>query len=201
MESQDTLLPIYPQIRAGLTSHNQSVHLGQQCSQRPRTKECPSLCLACQFYVIPVLRLQKGIIPCFLTPAFSGARNSFGRNDDYITPTFLGVPEKRAQNQKWLPGLSGARNWAEWLHKPCLLRVPTTMGTKKNRGLELGGMDTQTLPSWGSPNNGDQIRTGYVTPAFSGARNWVEWLHNPYLLGGPPTMGTKLEVAVSSVPF
>ena len=26
-------------------------------------------------------------------------------------------------------------------------------------------------------------------PAFSGAQNWAEWLHNPCLLGGPPKRG------------
>ena len=56
------------------------------------------------------------------------------------------------------------------------------------------------MPSRGSPNNGDKIRIGYITPAFSGARHWVEWLHNPCLLGGPPTMGTKSEAATSPLP-
>ena len=66
----------------------------------------------------------------------------------------------------------------KWLHHPCLLRGP-----------ELGGLATQPLPPWGSPERGDKIRSGYITPAFSGGRNWAEWLHNPCLLWGPQKWG------------
>ena len=30
----------------------------------------------------------------------------------------------------------------------------------------------------------DKIRSGYITPAFSGSHNWAEVLRNPYVLGG-----------------
>ena len=36
---------------------------------------------------------------------------------------------------------------------------------------------------------GDKIRSGYLTPAFSGAHKWAELLHNPCILGGPQTRG------------
>ena len=63
----------------------------------------------------------------------------------------------------------------------------------------------QCLDLWitafsGFPKRGDKIRSGYITPAFLGARNWAEWLNKPCLLGGPPTMGTKSEVATSPLP-
>ena len=45
------------------------------------------------------------------------------------------------------------------------------------------------LPSQGPPTMGDKITSGYITPTFSGAQNWAEWLHNPYLFGGPQTWG------------
>ena len=61
-------------------------------------------------------------------------------------------------------------------------------------------MATSPLPSWwpkngrigyitpafsGVPNKRDKIRSSYITPAFSGAQKWVDWLHNPCLLGDP----------------
>ena len=142
--------------------------------------------------------------------------------------------------------LSGARNWAEWLHNPCFLGSPTTMGTTlewptssllcRGPGIgrngyittaflgvpqqwgqhqkwlhhpcflgdpKLGGMATYPLPSWGSPNNEDKIKSGYITPAFLQVlQQWGQnqkWQHNLCLLGGPPKMKTKSEVATSSM--
>ena len=37
----------------------------------------------------------------------------------------------------------------------------------------------------GSPTEGDNIKSGYITPAFSEAQKWVDWLHNPAFLGVP----------------
>ena len=43
------------------------------------------------------------------------------------------------------------------------------------------------------------LRSGCLTPAVSGAHLWAEWLHHPYLLGGPHTR-TKSEVATEPLP-
>ena len=102
-----------------------------------------------------------------------GAR--IGRNG-HITPTLSGLPQQQEQNQRWL-------------HHPCLLGGP-----------ESGGMATQPLHSHGSPNTGNKIKSGYITPAFLGARNRREWLHNPYIVGGLPTIGRKSEVATAPLP-
>ena len=36
---------------------------------------------------------------------------------------------------------------------------------------------------------GDKIRSGYLTPAFSGADKWAEMLRHPYILGDPQNKG------------
>ena len=36
---------------------------------------------------------------------------------------------------------------------------------------------------------GDKIRSGYITPAFSGAQKWAELLHKPCVLRGPQQRG------------
>ena len=45
----------------------------------------------------------------------------------------------------------------EMLHNPCILGVP---------------------------NKGDKTRSGFITPALSGAQRWAEMQHNPCILGG-----------------
>ena len=50
--------------------------------------------------------------------------------------------------------------WAHWLHNHC----------------HLGGSSAQ---------HGDNIESGYFTPAVSGAHMWVKWLHSPYCLRVP----------------
>ena len=39
------------------------------------------------------------------------------------------------------------------------------------------------------PNKGDKFKSGYITPAFLGAQNWAEMLHNHCILGGPQQRG------------
>ena len=39
------------------------------------------------------------------------------------------------------------------------------------------------------PKQGDKIRSGSLTPAFSGARKWAEMLHKPCIFGGPQQGG------------
>ena len=41
----------------------------------------------------------------------------------------------------------------------------------------------------GVPKQGDKIRSGYFTLAFSEGHTWAEVLGNPYILGGPKTRG------------
>ena len=61
--------------------------------------------------------------------------------------------------------------WTKWGHNLCRLRGPRAQ-------------------------HGDKIRTGYLTPAVSGAHIWAKWLHITRRLGGPSsTAGTNLEVA------
>ena len=87
----------------------------------------------------------------------------------YITPTFSWVPNKGDQNQKWLP-------------HPCLLGGPKEV---KNA--------TSPLHSHGSPTKGTKIRSGYLTPAFSGAQKRSKILHHPCILMGPQQRGPKSE--------
>ena len=45
----------------------------------------------------------------------------------------------------------------------------------------------------GNPQTkGDKIRSGYLTPAFSGAHKWAEMLRNPCILREPQTKGDKI---------
>ena len=39
------------------------------------------------------------------------------------------------------------------------------------------------------PGKGDKIRSGYITPTFSGGPKWVEVLHNPLRSRGSPSKG------------
>ena len=41
----------------------------------------------------------------------------------------------------------------------------------------------------GVSNEGDKIKSGYLTNAFSGAHNWEELLHNPCMLVVPQARG------------
>ena len=58
-----------------------------------------------------------------------------------------------------------------------------------SRGPKRGQKCYVTPASRGSSAKGNKIRSGYITPAFSGAQNWADWLHNPCLLGGPQQWG------------
>ena len=64
----------------------------------------------------------------------------------------------------------------------------------------MGGITTQPLRSHGSPKEGTKIRSGCLTPAFSGAQKWAEVPCNPCVLGGSLKEGTKSESAASPLP-
>ena len=95
-------------------------------------------------------------------PAFSGAQE---RTQLLRNPCILGNPQRQAwaENQKWLP-------------HPCILGGP-----------KESGIATEPLHSRGSqtPSSGTKIRSGYLTPAFSGAQKRAELLRNPCILGNP----------------
>ena len=105
----------------------------------------------------------------------------------YVSPTFLGVPNKGEQNQ-------------DCLLQPCLLGGP-----------KVGGSSMSPLHSRGSPTKWNKIRIGclshafsgaksgrkcYVNPAFSGVPNKGEQNQNclpqPCLLGGPKESGSSM---------
>ena len=94
----------------------------------------------------------------------------------YVTLHSWGSPNEWGQNQKWLS-------------HPCLL-----MGKKREELLRnpyiLG--DPQT--------KGDKIRSGDLTPPFSGAKRGRNCYVKPTFLGIPKQTGTKSEVATSPLP-
>ena len=55
------------------------------------------------------------------------------------------------------------------------------------RGPEIGHNGYIILAFLGIPTaeHTEKLTNGYFTPAYSGAQVRAEWLHNPYLLGGP----------------
>ena len=59
VELQDTLLPIHPQLREGLTAHNPSVQLGKRMLPTALNGGVPIIVLGLPSCVIPVLRLRK----------------------------------------------------------------------------------------------------------------------------------------------
>ena len=94
----------------------------------------------------------------------------------YIAPAFSGVPNKRHENQKWLP-------------HPCLLGGP-----------KEGGNATSPLNSRGSPTKGNKIKSGYLALAFPRAQHTPQILRHPCILGGPQQKGTKSEEVASPLP-
>ena len=134
----------------------------------------------------------------------------------YVTPAFSGVPNASAgeQNQKCLP-------------HPCLLAGPQ-MGRNATSPLHSRGSPTPTRgtksevvasppPSPGPtnarncgvthaissvPKQGNKIKSGCLTTAFSGPRKRAVLLRKPCILGGPQRQarGTKSEVPASPLP-
>ena len=86
------------------------------------------------------------------------------------------VPNKGEQHHKWLT-------------QPCHLGGP-----------KEGGNATPPLHSRGSPTKGKKIRSGCLTPAFSGAQKRAEMVHHPSILRDPQQRGRKSEVAASPLP-
>ena len=118
-----------------------------------------------------------------------------GRNC-YVTACVLGDPHEGDEIKIGYitPAFSGAQKWAELLCNPLRSRRSPEAGTKSK-------LATSPLPSpgptsgrncyvtacvLGDPREGDEIKIGYITPAFSGAQKWAESLCNPCVPGGPP---------------
>ena len=95
--------------------------------------------------------------------------------------------------------------WAELLYHPCVLGGPQTrgqsqrsptsgqncyitlafsgvpkQGDKVKGAPKVGRIATSPLRSWGSPNKGTKSKV---------AHKWAEFLHHPFVLGGPQTRG------------
>ena len=89
-------------------------------------------------------------------------------------PCVLWGPQKKGQNQNWLP-------------QPRASRV------------SKGGRNCYTTPTFpGIPRQGDNSRIGYLTSAFSGSqRGWSGYVMP---MSGSQQKGTKSEVATSSLP-
>ena len=60
-----------------------------------------------------------------------------------------------------------------------LLIVLTPSNAPKCRGSKRG---THRPPGWRPRARGDKIKPSYLTPAFSGAQKWADWLHDRCLL-------------------
>ena len=72
------------------------------------------------------------------------------------------------------------------LHHPCILGEPQH---------QARGGKSEVVP-----NKAEQITSGCLTPAFSGAQKRAEMLRPPYILGDPQHRGTKSEVPASPLP-
>ena len=148
------------------------------------------------FSEVPNAKRGDKIRSGYFTLAFSGAQK---RAEMLHHPYSLGglQCQARGENQKWLP-------------HPCLLGDPEEGGggtsSLHSRGSAMPSPEkesevaTSDVPSRGprkvwkcyvtpaflgvpSTKHGDQIRSGYLTPAFSGAQKRAEGLCHPCILG------------------
>ena len=165
--------------RKGISSYITRTLLGAKKGWERIHKPCVLECSA-----------QKGIqSDVGLSPLLSRGPKS-GRNS-YITPAISGVTGKGDESQV-VASPFGAQKWVELLPNPGLLRGSPKKGTKSevvasplpSREPRNGHICYATpMFSW-VLEGGDKIRSGNTTTGFSGAKNRVDWLHNPYLLGG-----------------
>ena len=99
----------------------------------------------------------------------------------YITPVVSGVPKQRGYKIRigcLTPAFSRAQKRAEMLRHPCILGDPQTKGGQNQwlhhpcllGGPKEGGNATSRWILRVPQTKGDKIRSGHLTPAFSGAR-------------------------------
>ena len=142
---------------------------------------------------------------CYITPAFSGIPNARRRQQNQKWSPTKG---NKIRSGCLTPAFSGAQKRAKMLCHPCIIRDPQQRGTKSE-------VVATPPPSWGpkrgricyvtptfsgipntkhgqqnqkwSPTKGNKIRSGCLTPAFSGAQKRAEMLHHPCILRSPRT--------------
>ena len=131
----------------------------------------------------PQQRITKSEVATSTLPSWGPKR---GRKY-YVTPTFSGIPNAKCgeQNKKWLPHprlLGGPKEGGNGYVTPALSGIPNAKRGEQNK-------------KW-SPTKGNKIKTGYLTPAFSGAQKRAEMLCYPCIHGDPQRQarGTKSEV-------
>ena len=109
----------------------------------------------------------------------------------YGTRAFSGIPNAKrgVQNLKWLasPLFSrGPKRGQKCYATPTFSGIPNGERGEQNQ-------------KW-SPTKGNKIRSGYLSPAFSGAQKRAEMLRHACILGDPQHRGTYSEVATSPLP-
>ena len=116
---------------------------------------------------------------CYVSPAFSGVPNKGGKiRSGCLTPAFSGA-HRRTEVLRYTCILGGSpRQNQKWLPHACLLGGP-----------QEGISATLPLHSRGSPNKGDEMRNGCLSPIFAGAHKRAEVLRNPSIPGGPQQRG------------
>ena len=130
-----------------------------------------------------------------LTPAFSGAQK---RVKMLHHPSILGRPQRQGRGAKTEVHPQKREQNEIWLPHPCLLGGPKE-GENATSPLHSRASPTPRAGSKiGSapPKKGNKIRSGCLTPAFSGAQRRAKMLHLPSILGGPQRQawGPKSEV-------
>ena len=75
----------------------------------------------------------------------------------------------------WETQRQGRRENGRWLPHPCLLGGP------KEGGNAMSPLHSRVFPN---AKRAEKIRSGYLTPAFSGAKKRAEVLRHPYIIGG-----------------
>ena len=109
----------------------------------------------------------------------------------YVTPAFLGVPKQvdKIRSGYFTPNFSGAHKWAEVLcSRGCpnkWTKSEVATAPLSSRGPTRGRKCHATPCILGVPKQGDNIKSGNLTPAFSGAHKGAEALHSR----GPQTRG------------
>ena len=147
------------------------------------------------------------------TPPISSRGRRRGRNC-YVTPAISRVanakPRSKIRSGYLTLAFSGAQKRAEFLRNRCILREPQQRGIKSEVAAPplasrrpIRGQNCYVNPAFsGIPNakRGDEIRSGYLIPAFSGAHKRAELLCNACILGDPQQRGRKSEVATPPLP-
>ena len=147
----------------------------------------------------------------YATHIFSGAQK---RAELLRNPCNLGVanakPRSKIRSGYLTLAFSGAQKRAEFLRNRCILREPQQRGRKSEVAAPplasrrpIRGQNCYVNPAFsGIPNakRGDEIKSGYLIPAFSGAHKRAELLCNACILGDPQQRGRKSEVATPPLP-